>query len=161
VGNDPINAVDPLGLALYWVSNKPFPGQEGTYGPYLYQVPNVGGPDLFLPVPPDNGPGDFNDSPIETDDGVLGFAAPGLPIVGKTIGAAGRFVGDTIGDLLDALGLAKPKVKCPTATPRMLNAGANPDRGGLTQAGRALQKHGSRPGSVFPPATGNPAAINQ
>lgn len=36
-----------------------------------------------------------------------------------------------------------------------------PDRGGLTKAGRALQKHGGRPGSAFPPARGNPDAINQ
>ena len=34
------------------------------------------------------------------------------------------------------------------------------DRGGLTRAGRALQKHGDRPGSVFPGATGNVAAKN-
>jgi hypothetical protein len=32
--------------------------------------------------------------------------------------------------------------------------------GQLTKAGRALQKHGSRPGSAFPKATGNPEAIN-
>lgn len=35
------------------------------------------------------------------------------------------------------------------------------DRGGLTAAGRALQKHGGRPGSAFPAARGNPAQINQ
>jgi len=34
------------------------------------------------------------------------------------------------------------------------------DRGGLTAAGRALQKHGGREGSAFPPAKGNPASIN-
>ncbi|KOY60302.1 hypothetical protein [Photorhabdus heterorhabditis] len=31
----------------------------------------------------------------------------------------------------------------------------------LTLAGRALQKHGSRPGSIFPEAKGNPSAINE
>lgn len=35
------------------------------------------------------------------------------------------------------------------------------DRGGLTAAGRALQKHGSRVDSAFPRADGNPASINQ
>lgn len=36
------------------------------------------------------------------------------------------------------------------------------DRDGkLTRAGRALQKHGSRPGSVFPQARGNPSAMNE
>lgn len=34
------------------------------------------------------------------------------------------------------------------------------DRGGLTKAGRALDKHGNRPGSVFPKATGNPVNKN-
>lgn len=34
------------------------------------------------------------------------------------------------------------------------------DKGGLTKIGRALQKHGSRPGSRFPQAVGNPASIN-
>jgi len=34
------------------------------------------------------------------------------------------------------------------------------NRGGLTKAGRALEKHGSRPGSVFPKATGRVADKN-
>ena len=34
------------------------------------------------------------------------------------------------------------------------------DRGGLTIAGRALQKHGNREGSAFPRAQGNPASVN-
>jgi hypothetical protein len=39
-------------------------------------------------------------------------------------------------------------------------AGQVLDRGGLTKAGRALEKHGGRTGSVFPQATGNVAAKN-
>ena len=36
------------------------------------------------------------------------------------------------------------------------------DRGGeLTKSGRALQKHGSRPGSAFPPAKGNAEGKNK
>ena len=35
-----------------------------------------------------------------------------------------------------------------------------PDRNGFTFAGRALQKHGSRPGSAFPALGGNPATLN-
>jgi hypothetical protein len=42
----------------------------------------------------------------------------------------------------------------------LIEAGNAPDKGGLTAAGRALQKHGSREGSVFPKATGNSASIN-
>lgn len=34
-------------------------------------------------------------------------------------------------------------------------------KGDLTLAGRALQKHGSRPGSAFPSAKGNPSSINE
>ena len=40
-------------------------------------------------------------------------------------------------------------------------AAAEPDRGGLTRAGRALHKHGSRLGSVYPEPRGNPAAMNR
>jgi len=40
-------------------------------------------------------------------------------------------------------------------------AAAAADRGGLTAAGRALQKHGGREGSAFPAAKGNPLSVNQ
>nr|WP_272884265.1 hemagglutinin repeat-containing protein [Stutzerimonas stutzeri] len=40
-------------------------------------------------------------------------------------------------------------------------AAATADRGGLSAAGRALQKHGGREGSAFPAAKGNPLSINQ
>jgi hypothetical protein len=42
----------------------------------------------------------------------------------------------------------------------LIKAGNASDKGGLTAAGRALQKHGSRTGSIFPKATGNIAEIN-
>ncbi len=41
-----------------------------------------------------------------------------------------------------------------------ISAGAD-DKGGLTKAGRALQKHGSRLGSSFLQAKGNPSDINR
>jgi len=41
-----------------------------------------------------------------------------------------------------------------------LKAGNTLGEGGFTAVGRALQKHGSRTGSLFPKATGNAAAIN-
>lgn len=46
-------------------------------------------------------------------------------------------------------------------TETLLSAGNAADRGGLTAAGRALQKHGSRPGSIFPKVSGNSVALNQ
>jgi hypothetical protein len=42
----------------------------------------------------------------------------------------------------------------------MSRAASVPDKGGLTRAGRALQKHGDRPGSAFPQTKGGPAALN-
>jgi hypothetical protein len=43
---------------------------------------------------------------------------------------------------------------------KLSKAGQVMDRSGLTKAGRALDKHGGRPGSVFPKAVGNPASKN-
>jgi hypothetical protein len=37
IGNSPVNRVDPLGLT-FLVSATPFPGQEGTYGPYVLNI---------------------------------------------------------------------------------------------------------------------------
>ena len=42
----------------------------------------------------------------------------------------------------------------------MSKAASDPDRNGLTKAGRALQKHGDRAGSAFPKTKGGPAALN-
>jgi hypothetical protein len=42
----------------------------------------------------------------------------------------------------------------------LLKAGTVPDRNGLTRAGRALQKHGDRSGSVFPRSSGTAAERN-
>ena len=44
---------------------------------------------------------------------------------------------------------------------QLRDAADKPDRGGLTKAGRALAKHGGRPGSSFPQASGSPEQINQ
>lgn len=44
---------------------------------------------------------------------------------------------------------------------RALNAGMIVDRNGFTKAGRALQKHGSRPGSVFPKAPNKAVEANK
>ena len=43
---------------------------------------------------------------------------------------------------------------------RLLEAGKQLDRGGLTKAGRALSKHGGRIDSVFPKPVGTPEQIN-
>ncbi|MBJ7450351.1 MAG: RHS repeat-associated core domain-containing protein, partial [Parachlamydiales bacterium] len=43
----------------------------------------------------------------------------------------------------------------------MSKSGKSLDRGGLTRAGRALDKHGNRPGSPFPKAVGNHISKNK
>ena len=53
---------------------------------------------------------------------------------------------------------ALPAAKGASGVDDLIRAGSALDRGGLTKAGRALEKHGSRPGSVFPQATGNVGA---
>lgn len=50
--------------------------------------------------------------------------------------------------------------KSSEVTEGLLKAANVADKGGLTAVGRALQKHGSRVGSVFPKATGNAASMN-
>ncbi|MDY0086424.1 MAG: RHS repeat-associated core domain-containing protein [Bacteroidales bacterium] len=63
----------------------------------------------------------------------------------------------TSGYVIKLLGLSDDAAK---GVNGLLKAGNALDKGGFTAVGRALQKHGSRAGSVFPKATGNPAAIN-
>lgn len=49
----------------------------------------------------------------------------------------------------------------PELRARLAEAAAEPDRGGLTRAGRSLHKHGSRPGSTYPPPFGGPEEMNR
>ena len=66
--------------------------------------------------------------------------------------AAGMAAGEVVGA---ALGMASKGVDA------LSKAAGAADRGGLTAAGRSLQKHGGRQGSAFPAAKGNPTSINQ
>ena len=52
---------------------------------------------------------------IATEDGMLALATPEMPIVSKTLGVIGDFFGNAAKDLLDWLGLGKPK--CFKVTP--------------------------------------------
>lgn len=49
----------------------------------------------------------------------------------------------------------------PELRARLAEAAAEPDRGGLTRAGRSLHKKGSRPSSVYPLPTGGPESLNR
>jgi RHS repeat-associated protein len=111
------------------------------------------------------GAGQFNRVLNDTLTDVAVQAAAGSlgPVVGRAASGLGSKVGGLLNRLLCKCNLWNKAAKTATdsAFQRMLKAGLAKDKGGLTKAGRALQKHGSRPGSVFPSATGNPAAINQ
>ncbi len=82
----------------------------------------------------------------------LGAVAGG--VIGATIGAAAFLIYNESADSDGDSSAAKPDAE----------PGKEPDpadkRGELSRAGRALQKHGSRPGSAFPTATGNAESKN-
>ena len=81
----------------------------------------------------------------------IAFAAAGIPPdASDAAGAAQCFAGGA-GTAAGGLG---------GTLADMLKSGQRADRGGLTKAGRAAQKHGDRAGSVFPKTTGGAAARN-
>ena len=67
------------------------------------------------------------------------------PIFGRIGGLFGSRAGEFAGQSVDDLARAASAL----------------DRSGLTAAGRALAKHGGRPGSAFPKPTGDAAEINR
>jgi RHS repeat-associated protein len=81
--------------------------------------------------------------------GRLGPKVPRAPIDQHFGGFIGRFMTGENG----SIGPQRP-------TSIMSKAGQQFDRNGLTVAGRALQKHGDRAGSVFPKSSGSAAARN-
>jgi hypothetical protein len=83
-------------------------------------------------------------APIELGLNVLGAADP--------VGLMGG---------VSAVGMADDAARVLSQADDLARAATAIDRGGLTAAGRALQKHGGREGSAFPAAKGNPLSINQ
>lgn len=79
--------------------------------------------------------------------------ATGLFAVAGAAGGAAIASPAIAGALADAYGAKK-------GVDKLLEAAAKPDRNGLTSAGRALQKHADRAGSVFPKVPKNPASLN-
>jgi filamentous hemagglutinin len=77
----------------------------------------------------------------ETIDRALNIGQ-GLLLIGSVIGGKGKGVGTLDVD-------------------KLIEASKVLDKGDLTLAGRALQKHGNREGSSFPSAQGNPNKINE
>jgi uncharacterized protein RhaS with RHS repeats len=132
VGNDPGTWTDPLGLCSTGAEGIVAAGEALKDG--LIEVLSA--------------VGEVNDWLAR--NGANPEALPATGMLGK-IGRFGRA----------AKAAKAAKMAANSAFQRLLKAGQALDKGNLTKAGRALQKHGSRAGSAFPPATGNPAAINQ
>jgi len=116
-----------------------------------------------------------NDPVNKTDPtGELAFLLPFVPPAIVAAADAAAFIGSAfvaaviVSNAIDkgtGSGAEKPAASAPRpltdAEKKALGeAGKAPDKGGRTKAGRAAEKHGSRPGSVFPPTSGNPEAIN-
>jgi len=109
--------------------------------------------------PPSNGTASSggSDGPSKRDVAVatvavVGMIAPSIAAEGDAVIGAGDAIAGRAGTE-GASGLEK-------LVEKLLDAGAKIDKGDLTKAGRALEKHGSRPGSAFPQAVGNSAAKN-
>jgi len=104
----------------------------------------------------------YNASAALVESGPVGDAS--LLITGKDswgetsrLWAAAPFGAKWIGDLGRWLkGLSGGRC----AIDDIIDAGRQLDKAPMTKAGRALEKHGSRPGGAFPRAVGNPAAKN-
>ena len=90
-----------------------------------------------------------------------GILAEEFGVVAKEAGMASKAPSGLNGAILEKppLDLLKGKViqtgSFSFSLEELSNAGKVIDRVGLTKAGRALDKHGNRPGSPFPKVTGN------
>lgn len=84
-------------------------------------------------------------------DQVMDPRTKGLIIAGASILGIGRVTPARIQELEDIAGFS---------TSKLSDAAGVMDKAGLTKAGRALQKHGDRAGSIFPKAVGDTTARN-
>lgn len=92
---------------------------------------------------------------------VLAPAGAGVLGVGCSLSAGCRkAVNDIARSCGQAIDWVKDRMFSAGATPPDAESGSEPDRGDLTKAGRAQQKHGDRQGSAFDPARGTPADKN-
>ena len=95
-------------------------------------------------------------------------SSEGLELLGKCVAKTGRGSAKQAADkafkVATQKGFAKgvkDKELKNTGLDALSKAGQVMDRSGLTRAGRALDKHGNRPGSVFPLARGNAFGKNR
>ncbi|MGL4590088.1 MAG: hypothetical protein ACRCUP_07615, partial [Mycoplasmatales bacterium] len=99
---------------------------------------------------------------------VAGYLAAGaiqITASEAAIISAGGKVGDLADDFVkspadDAIQNGSASSTVSKLTGKILNSTNSIDKGGLTRAGRALQKHGNRVGSVYPKPTGNESKLN-
>ena len=93
--------------------------------------------------------------------GDIGILLIGVGIDILTLPDPGVETGVAIGVVTARVAARKALRQAAKRTNAFLKAGRQLDRNGLTKAGRALQKHGDRSGSIFPKSNGSAAARNQ
>ena len=103
----------------------------------------------------------FTKGRVDAGENALAGLAGGF--LGGLFGGLGQQFGPKVAALLGNLKnkvCPPPTFASPLGIVDRLAAGATLDANFLTKAGRALQKHGSRPGSVFPRTKGTAASKN-
>ena len=151
-GDDPVSYSDPLGLTCLVRGNC----TQSTVGPTDLSTSAVNfGPALGSRCPA------ISDGCNPLPLAQLGAEHPKV-VMAAAIALVGGGAGELGDVLVGAYEAGKTLDEGGTASESALSqAGKAADRAGLTKAGRALAKHCGREVSVFPQASGNPAAINE
>ncbi|HTN06242.1 RHS repeat-associated core domain-containing protein [Agriterribacter sp.] len=183
--NNPISNADPLGdfatrvgAWLYKIFNGGGEIGKNGYGEYFVSQASDGGAESGVTVTVHYGKGrnrfsnaveqiedqDRSDK-IKEDYTQLGLWDPNLDADQAGKRTLGLGMGVTLPNAVIkpatiTINTAKATDAAKKTVERLLNAGKVIDRGDLTAVGRALQKHGSSAGSVFPKVTGNSVSIN-
>ncbi len=140
VGNDPINFVDPSGLAKASARNT---------ASSRYSMISSGNSPLNTII----SAGNNQPRMVEANPRNLLILGTMAAQAGKY---TGRYLAKGVNKLKSFFGQGRG-----LSTSDMISAGRQLDKNGLTKAGRALQKHGDRANSAFPKSTGNAAARNR
>jgi hypothetical protein len=147
---------------------------EYSFGDYLHDVGDVclGYGDALLGTV--TAPYHAITSPVQTAKGLYNVASNPIAACNAVVDSisemsnTNRGIGNIVGNVLIAVGTAGAGLAGESAVAArgvsgaegLIEAGSVLDRGGLTMAGRALDKHGNRLGTIFPKAAGSVAAKN-
>ena len=185
MGNNPINNADPLGDFKTWFGaflHKVFNGGgevgKNKFGEWFVRKTQTSyseekGPTVTATVTYGNGRNRSsaareeaaNDMRIATDIFIHGensmykfYDSPSDAGWGAVTIGGGVLLPDPI---LENTTVAVNLFKLRVRISKLMNTAQVHDKNGLSRVGRALVKHGSREGSIFPRASGNPEAINK